>query len=97
VKPVDLEQLSAIVENAIESGRLSRVPPSMAPTAIMSTPIELSDSRRPCKTSLRQLAALRHHPELYDFSIERDLAIEPGEVKDLGALRFGKNGKPIKR
>ena len=30
------------------------------------------------------------------LTIERDLAIEPGETKDLGTLKFGKNGKPIK-
>ena len=34
--------------------------------------------------------------EMYGFTIERDLAIEPGETKNLGILQFGKNGKPIK-
>jgi hypothetical protein len=36
-----------------------------------------------------------HRREMYDFSIERDLVIEPGETRDLGTMKFGKNGKPI--
>ena len=37
-----------------------------------------------------------HRREMSFLTIERDLAIEPGETKDLGTLQFGKNGKPIK-
>ncbi len=35
--------------------------------------------------------------EMSYLTIERDLAIEPGETKNLGTLQFGKNDKPIKR
>ncbi len=37
-----------------------------------------------------------HRREMFYLTIDRDLAIEPGETKDLGTLKFGKNGKPIK-
>ena len=47
-----------------------------------------------CRYSLKGRTNRR---EMSFLSIERDLAIEPGETKDLGTLQFGKNGKPIKR
>jgi hypothetical protein len=37
-----------------------------------------------------------HRREMFDLTIDRDLAIEPGETTDLGTLKFGKNGKPIR-
>jgi hypothetical protein len=46
-----------------------------------------------CRYSLQ---ARPHRRELYFLTFEGDLAIEPGETKDLGTLKFGKNGEPIK-
>lgn len=37
-----------------------------------------------------------HRREINDFTIERDLAIEPGETRDLGTLKFDRKGKAIK-
>ena len=47
-----------------------------------------------CRYSLQ---AQTNRREMSFLWIERDLTVEPGETKDLGTLKFGKNGKPIKR
>ncbi len=36
-----------------------------------------------------------NHRESYDFWIDRELTLEPGETKDFGTMKFGKNGKLI--
>ena len=47
-----------------------------------------------CRYSLK---ARTNRREMSFLWIERDLTVEPGATKDLGTLKFGKNGKPIKR
>jgi beta-lactamase regulating signal transducer with metallopeptidase domain len=47
-----------------------------------------------CRYSLQ---AQTNRREMSFLWIERDLTVEPGATKDLGTLKFGKNGKPIKR
>jgi hypothetical protein len=42
------------------------------------------------------LKAVPHRRGILYVSFESDLAIEPGETKDLGTLQFDKKGKPIK-
>ena len=45
-----------------------------------------------CRYSLE---ARTNRREMFWLTIDRDLAIEPGETRDLGTIKYGKNGKPI--